>query len=308
MLYGLWHDPLFRETSFILLGFLALLGSITYLLSPRGPLMASAWASMKSWIFVTPFVFAVLAMPSPWPLVFMVLLSVQSAKTFFQMVGAYHRSWFVWTTYIFIFLQGYLIYQKDYISLYDMAPMIFLGTITLIPMLQNSATHMIQYMGLSVLCFVFFGWSLLYMARFTNLDGGVLILIYLVLLTEVSENIGWAVSRTFGKIKLFSKISNKVTLEGFVIALIVTMILAWGMRHLLPDRSERYWIAAGLIAAVFGRLGDLILSVIRRDLGIKNTGIFIFGRDDILARVDKLIFVGPLFYYIYLYLQGDFFL
>lgn len=304
MLYGLWLDPLFRETALIIIAFLLVLGSVTYFLSYRGPLMNSAWASLKSWIFVVPFVFAILALPSPWPLVFMVLLSLQSAKTFFQMVGAYHRSWFVWTTYVFIAVQGYIIHRPDLTFLYDLSPMIFLGVVALIPILRNSATHMIQYMGLSVLCFAFFGWSLLYMARFMILEGGILILIYLAMLTEVSENVGWAVSRTFGKVKLFSKISNKVTLEGFLIALILTLLLAWGMRHLLPVRTEKYWLAAGIIAAVFGRCGDLILSVIRRDLGIKNTGIFIFGRDDILARVDKLIFVGPLYYYVYLYFQG----
>lgn len=306
MLYGLWLDSLYFETALILMAFLGGLGLFTFLLSHKGPLFNSAWASLKSWIFVTPFVFAILALPHPWPLVFMVLLSVQSSKTFFQMVGAYHRSWFVWTTYIFILIQGYLIFREEWTYLYDLSPMIFLGVVALIPILRNSATHMIQYMGLSVLCFAFFGWSLLYMARFFSLEGGVLILIYLVMLTEVSENVCWAVSRTFGKMKIFGKISNKVTLEGFVISLIVTLILAWGMRHLLPIRSEKYWLAAGLCAAVFGRFGDLILSVIRRDLGIKNTGIFIFGRDDILARVDKFIFVGPLFYYVYLYFQGSF--
>ena len=81
------------------------------------------------------------------------------------------------------------------------------------------------------------------------------------------------------------------------------LLLGWGMRHLLPDRSEMFWIMSALIAAIFGRFGDLILSVIRRDLGIKNTGVFIFGRDDILTRLEKLIFVGPMFFYTYLYIQ-----
>ena len=63
------------------------------------------------------------------------------------------------------------------------------------------------------------------------------------------------------------------------------------------------FFALGIVAAVFGRMGDLIINVIRRDLCIKNTGIFIIGRDGMLTRVDKLIFVGPMYYYIYIYLQ-----
>jgi phosphatidate cytidylyltransferase len=87
------------------------------------------------------------------------------------------------------------------------------------------------------------------------------------------------------------------------VALMVTMLLAWGLRSLLPDRSEQFWIAAGLTAAVFGRMGDLLISVIRRDLGIKNTGILIIGRDGILTRVEKLIVIGPMYFYLYVYLQ-----
>ena len=96
---------------------------------------------------------------------------------------------------------------------------------------------------------------------------------------------------------------DQVTLEGMIVAFVVTMLLAWGLRHLLPDRSERFWIAAGLVAAVFGRMGDLVINMIRRDLGIKNTGIFIIGRDGMLTRVDKMIFVGPMYFYLYWYLQ-----
>jgi len=303
MAYGLWTDRLFQETAILLMGSLFILSMIFYLFfSKKGPVLSSAWASIRSYLISVPFIFAVLALPAPWPLVFLVGMCILSAKTFFQMVGAYHRSYFVWITYIFIILQGYLIHEgKD--AFFDLTPMMFLGVISFIPLIRNSATHMIQYMALSLLCFLFFGWSLLHLGRFAVMDGGILILIYLVLLTEVSDYLCWAISRTFGKIKVFSKISNKVTLEGFLITLIVTVFLAWGMRHLLPARSQQYWLAAGLVAAMFGQFGGLILSVIRRDLGIKSSGIFIFGRDDILARVDKLIFVAPLYYYLYFYFQ-----
>ena len=143
----------------------------------------------------------------------------------------------------------------------------------------------------------------MHMGRLLTFEGGELMVLYLYLLTEVSENTSWACSKLFGRHRPFSKISTKVTLEGMIVAFAVTMLVAWGLRHLLPDRSERFWIGAGLVAAVFGRMGDLIVSVIRRDLGIKNTGIFIIGRDGMLTRVDKLIFVGPLYFYLYIYLQ-----
>ncbi len=262
----------------------------------------AGWASLKSWLFLAPLILLVLASPSPWPLVFLALVGIASAKTFFQMVGIYHRSWFVWATYLSIAALGYLVYNED-LELFNLSPMIFLGLISLIPLVRNSATNMIQYLALSLMSFIFWGWSLMHLGLLLMLERGSFIVLYLYLLTEVSDNVALAGSRIFGKHKPFDKISHRVSLEGILVSVIASVLLAWGMRHLLPDRSERFWIAAGLIAAVVGRLGGLILSVIRRDLGIKNTGVFIIGRDDILSRTDKLIFVGPIYYYVYLYLQ-----
>lgn len=302
MMYGLWKNPMYQQTAAIILGSLLALAIVLFLLKRKGPPYTSAWASIKSWLFVAPILFAAFALPTPWPLVFLTWLGILSAKSFFQMVGMYHRSWFVWVTYFFIFAM-YFVIRETYDQVYNLMPMAFVGVISLIPLLRNSATHMIQYLALSLLAFIFWGWSYMHMGRLLMIEGGSLMVLYLYLLTEVSENTSWACSKLFGKIKPFSRISNKVSLEGMVVALVVTMLMAWGMRHLLPDRSEKFWIAAGLVAALFGRMGDLIINVIRRDLGIKNTGVFIIGRDGILTRIDKLIFVGPMFFYLFYLLQ-----
>lgn len=302
MIYGLWNNPRYVETAAMILGGLLILAVVVFFLKRKGPPYTSAWASLKSWLFVAPLLFACFALPKPFPLLFVTWVGVLSAKSFFQMVGMYHRSWFVWVTYLFIFAMGHIIYHGE-MEYYNLMPMIFLGVICLIPLLRNSATQMIQYIALSLIAFIFWGWSYMHMGRLLSFQGGELMVLYLYLLTEVSENTSWACSKLFGRHRPFSKISNKVTVEGMLVALAVTMLVAWGLRHLLPDRSERFWIAAGLIAAVFGRMGDLIINMIRRDLGIKNTGIFIIGRDGMLTRIDKLIFVGPMYFYIYIYLQ-----
>lgn len=303
MIYGLWQNARYVETAGLVIGGLIVLAIVTFLLKRKGPPYTSAWASLLSWLYVAPLLFLAFALPRPWPLIFITVMGVLSAKSFFQLVGMYHRSWFVWATYIFIFALGYMIYSGHTDGYFHITPMIFLGTILLIPLLRNSATHMIQYIALSLLAFIFWGWSYMHMGRLLMFENGELMVLYLYLLTEVSENATWASSRLFGKIKPFDKISGRVSLEGMIVAFLVTMLLAWGMRHLLPDRSEQFWIAAGCVAVVFGRMGDLIINVFRRDLGVKNTGIFIIGRDGILSRVEKLIFVGPMFFYIYIYLQ-----
>jgi phosphatidate cytidylyltransferase len=302
MIYGLWNNPRYVETAALIIGSLIVLSIFAFLLKRKGPPYTSGWASLKSWLFVAPLLFAAFALPKPWPLLFVTWMGVLSAKSYFQMVGMYHRSWFVWATYLGIFSLAHIIYHGQ-LEFYNLSPMIFLFIVALIPILRNSATHMIQYMALSLLGFIFWGWSYMHMARLLTFEGGELMVLYLYLLAEVSENTSWAVSKLWGKYRPFSRISTKVSLEGMIVALLVTMLCAWGLRHLLPDRSERFWIASGLVAAFFGRMGDLIINVIRRDLGIKNTGVFIIGRDGVLTRVDKLIFIGPMYFYLYIYLQ-----
>ena len=303
MIYGLWQNPRYVETASLILGSLVALSIFVFFLRRRGKPFTSAWASLKSWLFVAPLLFLTFALPKPWPLIFVTWMGILAAKSFYQMVGMYHRSWFVWVTYLFIMSLGYMIYADYQTRFYDLSPMIFLFVVALIPILRNSAAHMIQYMGLSLLGFIFWGWSYMHMARLLTFEGGELMVLYLYLLAEVSENTSWAASKLVGKYKPFGRISAKTTFEGMVVALIVTMLTAWGLKNLLPDRSDRFWIAAGLVAAIFGRMGDLVINVIRRDLGVKNTGIFIIGRDGILTRVDKLLVIGPMYFYLYIYLQ-----
>lgn len=295
---ALWYQPLYRETALVILAFLFVISGALFFLRTKSLRMTAAWASLKSWIFITPLLLGVMGLKWPYPLVFLVFLAIFGAKTFFRMVGMYHRSWFVWTTYLFIFTQGFCVYYQNF-ELYNLMPMIFLGIIAGIPLLRNSYRHMIQYVALTLLSFIFFGWGFLYMGHLLTLDYGIYIAIYLYILVEFSETVSISATKLYGKIKMFDNITTRVSVEGVFTSLLLTLIMAWGLRHLLPDRSEKYWVAAALVAFFFGRSGDLILSVIRRDLGIKETGVFIIGRDDILARIDKLLFAAPIFYYVY---------
>lgn len=133
---------------------------------------------------------------------------------------------------------------------------------------------------------------------FLDAEKGPYLLIYIVILTETCDNLNLAFSRIFNKrFKPFSNISPRRSLEGFLISTLLTFLLAWGMRHLMPLRSEVFWLTAGFCASIAGGFGDITMSVVRRDLGIKDVGAFILGRGDFISRIDRLIFVAPIFYY-----------
>lgn len=299
---ALWSDPLYRETVYLVLGFIFSFGLLLFFVRNKNSHMQAAWASVKSWLFAAPILLGFLGLQTPWPLIVLSIMAIGGAKIFFQMMGMYHRSNFVWITYIALGTLAFLIHT-DQKALYNISPMIFLGAICLIPIIRNSAKQMIQYICLSLMAFSFLGWAFMHLGWLWQLEGGAYMTIYIIILTEVCDNVYLGMSRYVGRIKLFNRISPKRSLEAFFIALICTFALAWGLRHLLPNRSELYWISAALVAALGGSLGDLVLSVIRRDLGIKDVGAFIIGRGDWLTIMDRLIFVAPIFYYVMAYLE-----
>lgn len=302
-MHSLWSEPLYRETVYLVLGVLAVLGVGLYFIRNKNTHTQASWASLKSWLFAAPILLGFCGLPSPWPLVVLVIIAMLGSKIFFQMMGMYHRSNFVWATYIGLIGLALAIHYHQR-ELYNLGPMIFLGGICLIPILRNSSKQMIQYLALTLMGFSFLGWSFMHLGWIWQLEKGPYMVIYLIILTEVCDNLYLSLSRHIGKVKLFSRITPQRNLEAFLISFALTLVLAWSLRHLLPDRSEVFWIASGLVAALGGSLGDLTLSVIRRDLGIKDVGLFIIGRGDLLTIMDRMIFVAPIFYYVMWYLES----
>lgn len=298
-----WSSPVYQKTVFIVLGFLFCSGVLVYLFRNKNHYFMVSWASIKSWLVAAPFLFGFLGAPSPWPLIALTTLAISGAKMFFQILGIYHRSWFVMICYAGIIGLSVSVY-KERIDFYNLMPMLVLGLSCFVPIAMNRYKHMIQYIALTMMCFIFLGWSFMHAGLIMKFENGIYQLMYLIILTEFCDNTILAISRYIGKFHFVDNINPKRTLESTGMSILITLALAFLMRSLLPDQSEKYWLASGLIASLGGGFGDLVMNVIRRDLGIRDYGVFIFGRGDFLDRMDRLIFVCPIYYYIMHFVAG----
>ena len=77
----------------------------------------------------------------------------------------------------------------------------------------------------------------------------------------------------------------------------IAMAVPWMLRFSFPHFGTPELLLAGLIVGVGGQLGDLTISFIKRDIGVKDMGAVVPGHGGILDRIDSLIFVAPLFFH-----------
>lgn len=298
-----WNDPVYLKTALIVLSVIFASAGIVFFFRRRNYYFVSAWASIKSWVFAAPILFFLFAIPAPGPLIVLTLFAIYGAKAFFQILGMYHRHYFVLICYAGILGLAACVYF-DRPTLYHQMPMIVLALSCLVPILLDSHRQMIQYTSLTLLGFIFLGWSFMHLALLLGLPSGLYQILFLVVLTEFCDNTNLATSYYFKGPKLFPKIDHKRTLASTAISITLTLGLAYLMRTLMPDDAEGYWLAAGIVAAFVGLFGDLMMTTIRRDAGVKDVGPFILGRGDLLQRMDRLIFAAPIYYYWMSYTLG----
>ena len=121
------------------------------------------------------------------------------------------------------------------------------------------------------------------------------------ILIWVNDSFAYIVGKSFGKQKLFYSISPHKTVEGFLGGLLFCCISASIVsRYIDETLTTPNWLIIAIIVSVFGTLGDLIESKLKRESNVKDSGKIIPGHGGILDRLDSIIFASP---YIYLYLK-----
>ncbi|MBU1043152.1 MAG: phosphatidate cytidylyltransferase [Candidatus Omnitrophica bacterium] len=126
--------------------------------------------------------------------------------------------------------------------------------------------------------------------------------LYLVFLTQFNDVAQYITGKTFGKHKIIPKVSPNKTYEGFFGGVIVTCVLAYLIAPILTPLSPIHSIIAGLIISTAGFIGDVVISALKRDLGLKDSGAMLPGHGGILDRIDSLTYTAPLFFHFVRYL------
>ncbi|MCP5418978.1 MAG: phosphatidate cytidylyltransferase [Gammaproteobacteria bacterium] len=123
------------------------------------------------------------------------------------------------------------------------------------------------------------------------------LVLFLIVLTQLNDVAQYCWGKLLGRRRIAPKVSPNKTVEGFVGGVLSTVLIAYGLGPWLTPFTPLDTLLAGLLIGIAGFFGDLGISALKRDLGIKDSGTLLPGHGGILDRVDSLTYTAPLFFH-----------
>jgi len=182
-------------------------------------------------------------------------------------------------------------------------PPLTMVLLAMVAVLRDEPRGYTQRVGLGIIGFLLFGHCLGHLGYMAN-DADFRPIVMLIILTvELNDVFAYITGKTFGHRKITPQTSPNKTLGGALGALVLTTALVSTVGHFVfagsgVDTPVKL-IGLGLIVSVAGQFGDLMVSSIKRDIGIKDMGASIPGHGGLLDRFDSMLLVAPaVFHYI----------
>ncbi len=132
--------------------------------------------------------------------------------------------------------------------------------------------------------------------------GGAGLVLYLVFLTQFNDVSQYVWGKMLGRRKIVPTVSPNKTWEGFLGGVATTTLLALLLAPILTPIEWPMAILAGLGISVGGFIGDVTISALKRDIGVKDSSSLLPGHGGILDRIDSLTYTAPLFFHFIYYL------
>jgi len=266
--------------------------------------VGSVWRIYRGWLVMVPVILGVLLAGRAATIVSVAVLAVFGFKEFARATGLYRDWWMTGAVYLGIVAVGVSSLVRDpwlhvpgWYGLFMALPVYVVCLILIVPIARNRTRGQLQNSALAVLGFIYVGWMFSHVGFLANSTHAYGYLLFLLLAVESNDVAAFTSGKLLGRRKLREVISPNKTWGGAIGALAFSMALPWLLWFSFPHFGWLQLVLAGLIVGVGGQLGDLTLSVIKRDLGVKDMGSLIPGHGGLLDRVDSLIFTAPLFFH-----------
>lgn len=255
------------------------------------------WLRVRTWWLIVPPLIAALSLGSVALAALFSLVSVLALREFIvlacdrplpKLVAA--------TAYCAIPMQYVLAYRGDD---HGHAAAFPLWCLVVVVVLVVSAKRIGFLRTAGVLCFglLITVFSLSYIARLGTLAEGTGLVIFLLMITQLNDVAQYVWGKLIGRTPLAPTLSPNKTREGMLGGIITSALLGTALGPLLTHFDPLAGALSGILLASAGVAGDLTVSAIKRDSGVKDAGKLLPGHGGLLDRVDSLIYAAPLFFY-----------
>jgi phosphatidate cytidylyltransferase len=210
----------------------------------------------------------------------------------------------IFWAFIAIPIQYYLAYIGWYGVYIVFIPVIMFLALPLRFVLKGDTNGIIKSMATLQWILMLTVFSISHMAYLLSLPdiegfhaGGRGMLFFLVVLTELNDVMQFTWGKLLGRHKIIPKVSPNKTWEGFLGGVVSTVIIGYFLRFLTPLGIYEVLFVSFMIA-VSGFVGDVVMSSVKRDVGVKDTGSTIPGHGGVLDRIDSLSYTAPTFFHL----------
>lgn len=184
-------------------------------------------------------------------------------------------------------------------------PLVLVATLVFYLFRHHVNEVVLSQVAATVFTVLYTGLLLSFLGLIRDLPSGASWLLLVLASTFGADTGAYLVGRTVGRHKLAPHVSPGKTIEGLIGGMAMSVVAALICRMLIPGVltvGDCFWV--GLAVGFIGPLGDLSESMLKRSVGVKDSGSLIPGHGGLLDRIDALLFTAPFVYYYACCLRG----
>jgi phosphatidate cytidylyltransferase len=273
-----------------------------------GPVLkADLRTRYRSWLVIVPIVVAPVLLGAAWAMLAVAMLSLVCYREFSRLTGLFREQVMSATVVLAMLVVTFSVFDHWYHLFVAMAPITIIVLAAVATSLDRPAGY-IQRVALAVFGFLLFGiclGHLGYLANDTHFRSLILLIIFSAQMNDV---FAYMVGKSVGGPKLAPRTSPNKTIAGSLGALVLTTLVVFGLSGLVFRHGEMSGtvqrLVLGMLISITGQFGDLSLSAVKRDLGVKDTAALIPGHGGVLDRANSLLLSAPTVFHFVEYFQG----
>lgn len=265
------------------------------------------WQRYITWLVLIPVLVVPILLGPVWAILTITVIALLSYREFARATGFFRET--VLSAFVVLGVLAMMFAALDHwYNLFAALPSLITAIIAFVAILQDQPKGYVQRFGLAMMAVLLFGVCMGYLAYFSNDKLGASLLLILLLGVELNDVFAFTCGKLFGKRKLSPNTSPNKTVAGSVGALILTTTLTYILIGIaMPDSviaSPVHRIMLGMIISIAGQAGDLMISSIKRDVGVKDMGNWLPGHGGVLDRFDSILLAAPAMFHYVAYFEG----